>query len=226
MILSSDLGDLDLDLLACLGGFCDTVDDSLIVEDLGRRNGRCRAVLASVYEGADLEVEERILCLEDRDLCADLLSANVLVYLHRTADRAVPAFGGGNSETALCTEDDGITGGVKVHIPCDSEVEDYVALESYECRREVVNSEERSVLGVLGEGLGICSEESGLVARNGKGLRIADCVEHHIERVASDVAERADARGLVFDKCRTEGGGDAAATSAACLDVVYLAELA
>ena len=104
MRLISDLGDNDLDLLACLGGFCDTVDDSLVVEDLGGRNRSGSAVLASVDECTDLEIEERILGLDDRDLGANLCAANILVYLHRSANRAVPALGGGNAETTLIVQ--------------------------------------------------------------------------------------------------------------------------
>ena len=41
---------------------------------------------------------------------ANILARNSLIELQRAADRAVPAFGGGNAEAALCSHDDGIAG--------------------------------------------------------------------------------------------------------------------
>ena len=118
--------------MACLGRLGDTVDDSLIVEDLAGGNGSGAAVLYSVAEGADLLVEEAALGLDDRDHGLGLLAANLVIELHCAANGAVPALGGGDAQTALGTQNDGVTGGVHIHGPRDTEVQHDAALKAYE----------------------------------------------------------------------------------------------
>ena len=106
-----------------------------------------------------------------------------------------------------------------MHRPGDTEVEDDAAFQTDERRSEIVH------VKALGVGLGFViragAEIIGGVARHRQGLGIADGVEHAVQRVAADIAHRADARGLLLD----EGGvRDAATTAAAGLDVVDLAE--
>ncbi len=108
-----------------------------------------------------------------------------------------------------------------MHRPRDAEVEDDAALEADERRREVVHVEARRVGGVVV--LRVRAEEIGGVARHGERLRVPDRVEDHVERIAADVAERADAGGLLLDERAVR---DAAAAPAARLDVIDFAQLA
>ncbi len=173
-----------------------------------------------VQEGADLLVEQAALAgvLEDRDHGVDMRAGHVVVQGHGAAHGAVPAVGGGNAESAFGTEDDGVAGGVDVHGPRDAEVKDDAALETDEGRCEVVHGEPCGIRAVV---LRVLAEEIGDVAGNGQRLRIADGVQDHVEGVAADVAQSADAaRGLLDER----GARDAATTAAAGLDVVDLAE--
>ena len=113
---------------------CDTVDNSLIVEDLAGRNGRFAAVLNGFDERADFFIENvvAVMCFDDRDLGLDLFAGNRMINGHRAADRAVPAVGRRNAKTCFGTENDGVAGGVDVHGPSNTEVENDVAFETNE----------------------------------------------------------------------------------------------
>ena len=147
---------------------------------------------------------------------------------HRTADGAVPAIGGRNTQTALCAENDGVAGGVDVHCPGNAEIEDDVALETDKRSGKVVHAERIGIFMMLAVAdiVRIRAEERGLIARNGQRLRIADRVHDHVQRIAADVAQSADAAGILCDEGRTVGRRDTATTTAAGLDVIDLAELA
>ncbi len=216
----SDLGDLDLDLLADLCGTADTVNDRLVDDDLRSRDGGFGVIYGSVEEGSHLLLKE-VAGAEDRYLGLGACAAHVMIQRHGTADGAVPAIRRRNAERAFLTEDYGVAGGVGMHCPRNAEVEDYAALKTNECCSEIVNAEslcirKRSILGVL-------SEEIGGVAGYGKRLRISDGVEHHIERIASDIAECADTCGLILDEGTSR---NTAAASTAGLDIVNFSESA
>ena len=106
-----------------------------------------------------------------------------------------------------------------MHRPGDAEIEDDAALKTDERRRKVLDVETRRVLGIVVFRIG--AEIVGGVAGGRQRLRIADGVEDHIERIAADVSHRADAGSLVLDEGAVR---DAAASAAAGLDVVDLAE--
>ena len=67
-----DIRNLDLDLAAQLGRLRDTIKNSLIVDDLGGRNRRCTAILASIQEVTDLtiKVAHIIISTNNRNLTA------------------------------------------------------------------------------------------------------------------------------------------------------------
>ena len=58
----SDLGDLDLDLLADLCGTADTVDDRLVDDDLRSRDGGFGVIYGSVEEGSHLLLSMHEVC--------------------------------------------------------------------------------------------------------------------------------------------------------------------
>ena len=92
------------------------IQNSLVVQDLGGRNGSGAAILYRIAEGADLLIEVRGctgLGNDLGDLGLNLLARNLVVDGQVAADGAVPALGGGDTKAALGTVDDGITGGVK-----------------------------------------------------------------------------------------------------------------
>ena len=214
----SNLGNFDLDLLADLCGTADTVDDRLVDDDLRSRDGGFGVIYGSVEEGSHLLLKE-VAGAEDRYLGLGACVAHVMIQSHGTADRAVPAIRRRNAECAFLTEDYGVTGGVGMHCPRNTEVEDYSALKTNECCSEIVNAEslcirKRSILGVL-------PKEIGGVAGYGKRLRISDGVEHHIERIASDITECADTCGLILDKSTSR---NTAAAASSGLDIVDLTE--
>ena len=136
-------------------------------------------------EGAYLEVEESAVSLEKGYYGLNVKTCGTMVKLHISAYLAVPASRGGNTKASLRTHDDGVTGGVEVHCPCNSEVENYAALKTNECSSKIVNAELFSVLcalTVLVAGVvRILSEESRLVTGNCERLGIADSVKHHIK---------------------------------------------
>ena len=113
-----------------------------------------------------------------------------------------------------------------MHGPGNTEVQDDAAFQAHEGRGEIVHGEALGVLfrGVepVGSGvLGVGAEEVALVAGDGQGLGIADGVKHHVQRIAADVAQGADAAGGLLD----EGAvGDAATAAAAGLDVIDVAQ--
>ena len=129
---------------------------------------------------------------------------------------------------ALGAQDDGVTRGVDVHGPCDTEVQDDAAFQTDESSGEIVHLELLSIVlhatvGIVGV-VRTLAEEGRLVAGNGQGLGIADGIEDHVQGVAADIAQSAQACGAVFDEGGTEGSGDASAAAAAGLDVVDVAQ--
>ena len=85
----SDFGDLELYLMAYLSGTVDSVEDSLVVDSLARRDGRFAALLDGVEELSDLPVEHALLGLfEHRNDCLDLCFADVSVYFQRSVNAA------------------------------------------------------------------------------------------------------------------------------------------
>ena len=113
-----------------------------------------------------------------------------------------------------------------MHCPRNSEVKNNSAFKSYKACAEVVNTEKRRISGVFVVIIRVCSEEIGGITRNGKGLRIADCVKHHIERITSDIAERTESCSFIFNKCSSERCGNTFSSSAAGLYVINFAKLA
>ena len=144
--LSLDFGDDDVYLLACFCRLVDAVDDRLIVEDLGCGNRCGTALLDRIDERTNL-VEEEVSARQDRDLGLSADAADVVIERHRSADGAVPAVGRGDTERAVLTEDDGITGGIGVHCPGNTEVKDDSALETDECCCKVIYAEAGCILG-------------------------------------------------------------------------------
>lgn len=222
----SDLRQLDLDFVAQFGGGGDTGQDGLVVQDLADRHGSGSAVLVGIQEGADLQVEDVGVGLDDGNGSLRLQAANLVIQGHGAAHGAVPALGGGDPQTGFGAQNDGVTGGIHVHGPGNAEVHDDIAFQTDETGSEIVNLK---LLGVfLNTALcvvavvGVGAEECGLVAGNGQGLGIADGVQHHIQGVAADVAQGAQACGCVLDEGGAVGSGDASAAAAAGLDVVDL----
>ena len=74
--------------------------------------------------------------------------------------------------------------------------------------------------------VGIRAEEGRLIAGNGERLGIANCVENHIQGVATDVTECTKTCGLVLDKGGAVRRGNTATATATGLDVVDLTKLA
>ena len=113
-----------------------------------------------------------------------------------------------------------------MHGPGNAEVEDDVAFQAHERCRKIFHAKARRVFGRGVELIGalilrVGAEEVGGIARNGEGLGIADGVEHHVQRIAADIAHGADAAGGLFDKGTVR---DAATAAAAGLDVIDLAQ--
>ena len=66
-LAESDLGDLDGNFFACLGRAGDTVNDRLVEKDLAGRDGSGCTLLDRIHEGADLQIEQIVRGLEDRN---------------------------------------------------------------------------------------------------------------------------------------------------------------
>ena len=210
------------------------VEDGLIVEDLARGNGSLSALLDGVEEASDLLLlagRHAALLGNLLDLGLDLLACDLVIDNEIAADGAVPALGGGDAEASLGAVDDGVARGVEVHSPGNAEIEDDAALKANERRGEIVNAERIGKLGtaefLICNVVRILAEEVGGVARDRQRLGMSEGVENHIERVATDVAERAETARVLCD----EGGlislvadGNTATAAAARLNVVYLAE--
>ena len=171
--LDLDFGELDFYFVTTFCGLVDTVDDCLVVENLGSGDGCGTAGLDSVEEGTDLSLEETALAviLKDRNNGFGLSTAYIVVKNHGTANGAVPAVSGRNAESTFGTEDDGVTGSVNVHSPCNSEVEDDAAFETDERCCEIVNGETSCICTVV---LGILAEEIGNIT--GYGQRLMDFI--------------------------------------------------
>ena len=139
--LKLDFGNFNHEFFAFFGRLNNVIDNSLVVYNLRGGNGSFAACVDCIEEGTNLLVEASLRILENRNFCKCGLTCNVVVNLHRTANGAVPALGGRNAQTALGTQNDGVTGGVHVHCPSNSEVENDTALETNECSCEIVNAE-------------------------------------------------------------------------------------
>ena len=100
-------------------GLDDTVNDSLVVQDLAGGNSSSAAVLYSVHEGTQL-LEEQVAAGIQGDLGAGLLASDGLVNLQRLVEVAVPALGGGDTQTTLSTQNQSIAGSIHVHSPGDT----------------------------------------------------------------------------------------------------------
>ena len=89
LIFLSNLGDLELYLMAYLSGAVESVEYCLIVYGLARRDGCFAALFDSVEELSDLPVEHALLGLfEHGDDRLNLCFANVSVYFQRSVNAA------------------------------------------------------------------------------------------------------------------------------------------
>ena len=76
------------------------------------------------------------------------------------------------------------------------------------------------IVGVVGVG----AKEVGLVTRNGQRLGIANCVENHIQGIATDITKCANTCGFILNKSGAVRRGNTATATATGLNVVDLAE--
>ena len=181
-----------------------------------RGHGRGQLKDDSVQEGADFFVEQAgLILIQNGDNSLHLLTGQVIIQGHRTADRAVPALGGRDAQGALGAQHHGVPGGVQVHGPGNAEVQHQPALQADKGRGEVIHIKARGVLGLLVLSGG--AKEVGGIPRGSQRPGIAHGVEHHVQGIASNVTQGADACGLFFN----EGAvGNAAAAASAGLDVI------
>ena len=206
----------------------DAGQDGLVVQDLADRHGGGSAVLVGIQERADLQIENIGSGFDDGNAGFGLQTANLMIQGHRTANGAVPALGGGDTQTAFSTHDDGITGGIQVHCPGNAEVNHNVTFQTDETGCEVIDLK---LLGIfLNTALhivtvvGVGAEECGLITGNGQRLGIADGIENHVQGIAADVAQGAQTCGSILNEGGAIGGRDASSAAAAGLDVVNLTQ--
>lgn len=118
-------------------------------------------------------------------------ACHILVHFHGAADGAVPAFCGGDAQGCFCSHDDGISGSIQVHGPGNAEIEDDTAFQTDEGCCEIIYVESGGIL--RGIKFGISAQIVGAVAGYGQGLGIAYGVQDHVQGVAADITQRADA---------------------------------
>ena len=230
-IILLDFGDLDVDLVTRSGALIDAVDDSLVVKDLAAwaRERACHSLIASRKERIFM-IEQAVVGIvgQYRRPCTRYARPPRSV-IQRSWGR--PRCRSSN-RSRVCAEppsvpkmmvSPGVSGCMAQAIRKSRMMS---PSRAYKRSGEIVNAEacgvlSSSVMRIGGSILRIGAEEVGGVARNGQRLRIADRVEHHVQRIAADVAQSADTSGALLDEGAVR---DAATTAAAGLDVIDLAQ--
>ena len=214
--------------MADLVGLEDAVDDSLIVENLAGGHGSLAAGDDGVQEGTDLLVPQVALVLDQRNGGLHGRTGHVTIKGHGLVETTVPAFGGRNAQAALGAQNQGVASGVHMHIPGNAEVYDHIAVQTDVSGGKIIHGELLGALGLADGGISLGSLAAEIAGATGDGQRlgVADGVQHHIQRVAADVAHGADAGLVVLNEGLGPADGDAVATTAAGLDVVHAAKFA
>ena len=150
MLQYNSVSKLEFDFVTAFVGSVDTVDDCLVVQNLGRRNRSRTALFDGIQEGTDLPVPQVYIAFDFGNYRIKLHTCDVVIQSHGTTDGAIPTVSGRNTERTFGTENDGITGGICVHCPGNTEVQNNIAFQTYKCCCKVVNGESFSVPEILG----------------------------------------------------------------------------
>ena len=113
-----------------------------------------------------------------------------------------------------------------MHIPGDTEIQNDIAFQPNIRGSEIIHAKFVCAfrLSYLGIRLRRLAKEAGCTPRHRQGLRISDGVEHHVQRITANIADRAQPRFILLYKGFGPTDRYTMAAAASCLNVVNLAQ--